>query len=47
MRFPDDYEQRSLIIATNLEFSRSGTVFGDNNMAAAIIGRLVPSTRIT
>ena len=36
-----------LIIATNLEFSRSGTVFGDNNMAAAIIGRLVPSTRIT
>ena len=30
----DGYEKRSLIITTNLEFSRWGTVFGDDNMAA-------------
>lgn len=42
----DAYEQRSLIITTNLEFSRWGTVFGDNNMAAAIIDRLVHHGRL-
>lgn len=36
----DGYEKRSLI-TTNLEFSRWGTVFGDDNMAAAVIDRLV------
>jgi len=42
----DAYETRSLIITTNLEFSRWGTVFGDNNMAAAIIDRLVHHGRL-
>lgn len=40
------YEQSSLIITTNLEFSRWGTVFGDDNMAAAIIDRLVHHGRL-
>ena len=31
----DGYEKRSLIITTNLEFSRWGTVFGNDNMAGA------------
>lgn len=42
----DAYEQRSLVITTNLEFSRWGTVFGDDNMAAAIIDRLVHHGRL-
>lgn len=42
----DAYEQRTLIITTNLEFSRWGTVFGDDNMAAAIIDRLVHHGRL-
>lgn len=40
------YEKRSLIITTNLEFSRWGTVFGDDNMAAAVIDRLVHHGRL-
>ncbi|MGH3280564.1 MAG: IS21-like element helper ATPase IstB [Trebonia sp.] len=40
------YETSSLIITTNLEFSRWGTVFGDDNMAAAIIDRLVHHGRL-
>ncbi|MBB2891023.1 IS21-like element helper ATPase IstB [Flexivirga oryzae] len=40
------YEQRSLIITTNLEFSRWGSVFGDDNIAAAIIDRLVHHGRL-
>ena len=42
----DAYEQHSLIITTNLEFSRWGTVFGDDSMAAAIIDRLVHHGRL-
>lgn len=42
----DSYETRSLIITTNLEFSRWGTVFGDDNMAAAIIDRIVHHGRL-
>ncbi|MCO4253233.1 IS21-like element helper ATPase IstB [Pseudarthrobacter raffinosi] len=42
----DSYEKRSLIITTNLEFSRWGTVFGDDNMAAAVIDRLVHHGRL-
>ncbi|WP_218852714.1 IS21-like element helper ATPase IstB [Spelaeicoccus albus] len=42
----DSYEKRSLIITTNLEFSRWGTVFGDDNMAAAIIDRIVHHGRL-
>lgn len=36
----DSYETRSLIITTNLEFSKWGTVFTDEQMTAAIIDRL-------
>lgn len=42
----DSYEKRSLIITTNLEFSRWGTVFGDDNMAAAVIDRIVHHGRL-
>lgn len=37
----DGYEKRSLVVMTNLEFKRWGVVFGDENMAAAVIDRLV------
>lgn len=36
----DSYESRSLVITTNLEFSKWGTVFTDDQMAAAMIDRL-------
>lgn len=36
----DSYESRSLIITTNLEFSKWGGVFTDDQMAAAMIDRL-------
>lgn len=36
----DAYETRSLIITTNIEFSRWGSVFTDDQMAAAMIDRL-------
>lgn len=42
----NSYEKSSLIITTNLEFSRWGTIFGDDNMAAAIIDRLVHHGRL-
>ena len=35
------YEQQSVVLATNLEFSRWGSVFGDDQMAAAVIDRTV------
>jgi len=34
------YEQRSLVITTNLEFSKWGGIFTDDQMAAAMIDRL-------
>ncbi len=37
----DCYECRSVIITTNLEFSRWGTVISDQQMAAAMIDRLI------
>lgn len=37
----DSYEQRSLILTTNVEFSRWGSIFTDQQMAAAMIDRLV------
>lgn len=40
------YEHQSLILTTNLEFSRWGTVFGDDNMAAAVIDRIVHHGRL-
>ncbi len=36
----DSYETRSLIVTTNLEFSKWGTVFTDDQMTAAMIDRL-------
>lgn len=42
----DGYEKRSLVITTNLEFKRWGMVFGDENMAAAVIDRLVHHGRL-
>lgn len=40
------YERSSLIITTNIEFSRWGTIFGDDNIAAAIIDRLIHHGRL-
>jgi len=37
----DAYESKSLILTTNLEFSRWGGIFTDEQMAAAMIDRLV------
>lgn len=37
----DSYEKKSLILTTNLEFSRWGGIFTDEQMAAAMIDRLV------
>ena len=37
----DSYESKSLILTTNLEFSRWGSIFTDDQMAAAMIDRLV------
>lgn len=36
----DSYEKRSLIITTNLEFSKWGGIFTDDQMTAAMIDRL-------
>jgi DNA replication protein DnaC len=36
----DSYETRSLIVTTNLEFSKWGSLFTDDQMAAAMIDRL-------
>jgi DNA replication protein DnaC len=40
------YEKQTLVLTTNLEFSRWGTVFGDDNMAAAVIDRIVHHGRL-
>ena len=37
----DSYEQKSLIITTNLPFSDWGRLFADEQLAAAIIDRIV------
>lgn len=37
----DSYESKSLLLTTNLEFSKWGSIFTDNQMAAAMIDRLV------
>ncbi|MGE5558195.1 MAG: ATP-binding protein [Bacillota bacterium] len=36
----DSYERRSLVVTTNLEFSKWGGIFTDDQMAAAMIDRL-------
>jgi len=40
------YERRSLVVTTNIEFSRWGTVFGDDKLAAALIDRIVHHGRL-
>lgn len=40
------YEKQSLVITTNIEFSKWGTVFGDDKMASAIIDRIVHHGRL-
>lgn len=40
------YETQSLIITTNLDLSAWGNVFGDDNLAAAIIDRLIHHGRL-
>ena len=42
----DSYEKRSVVSATNLEFGRWGDVFGDGDMAAAVIDRIVHHGRV-
>lgn len=42
----DCYEKRSLIVTTNIEFSKWGTVLGDDKLAAATIDRLVHHGRL-
>lgn len=43
---PDSYETRSVISDSNLESGRWGDVFGDGDMAAAVIDRIVHHGRI-
>jgi DNA replication protein DnaC len=40
------YEQRSLIITTNIEFSQWNTTLGDNKLTAALIDRLIHHSHI-
>ena len=44
--FADAYERQSVVITTNLELSRWGGVFGDDQMAAAAIDRIVHHGRL-
>ena len=44
--FADAYERQSVVITTNLEFSRWGSVFGDDQMAAAVIDHIVHHGRL-
>jgi len=42
----DCYEQRSLVITSNLEFAQWNTVFGDSKLTAALIDRLIHHSHI-
>ena len=42
----DGYERRSIAFTTNVEFSRWGTVFADDKLAAAIVDRVVHHGRL-
>ena len=42
----DCYEQRSVIFTTNIEFSKWGTILGDEKLAAATIDRVVHHGRM-
>lgn len=42
----DCYEKRTLIVTTNIEFSKWGTILGDEKLAAAMIDRIVHHGRL-
>ena len=42
----DCYERRSLVITTNIEFSKWGVVLGDDKLASALIDRLIHHGRL-
>lgn len=42
----DSYERRGVIFTANVEFSRWGTVFADDKLAAAIVDRVVRHGRL-
>lgn len=42
----DCYEKRSLVITTNIEFSKWGVVFGDDKLASALIDRIMHHGRL-
>lgn len=42
----DCYERKSLIITSNLEFSKWNTVFGDDRLTAALLDRLIHHSHI-
>ena len=42
----DCYERRSLVITTNIEFSKWGVVIGDDKLASAIIDRIMHHGRL-
>lgn len=42
----DCYERRSVILTTNIEFSRWGTVLGDEKLAVALVDRLCHHGRL-
>lgn len=42
----DCYETRSLVLTTNIEFSKWGVVFGDDKLASALIDRIVHHGRL-
>ena len=44
--FADAYKRQSVVITTNLEFSRWESAFGDDQMAAAVIDRIVHHGRL-
>ena len=44
--FADAYETQPVVIATNPGLSRWGSVFGDDQMAAAVIDRIVHHGRL-
>ena len=40
------YETRSMILTTNIEFGKWGTILGDDKLAAAMIDRIVHHGRL-
>lgn len=42
----DCYEKRSLVVTTNIEFSKWGVIFGDDKLAQALIDRIMHHGRL-